>query len=440
MIQNIPTEIVKILAIIILLLTCITMVVSIIVKPTIVIRGRSFSLYWIISLIGAILMIIFVVPISYFFENLLKDTTVNPIKILILFISMSFLSIYLDECGFFSYLADTFLQRFSASPKRFFVGIYLIVSILTIFTSNDIVVLTFTPFILYYSKRARINPIPFLFTEFVAANTWSMFLIIGNPTNIYLAGAYGIDFIEYFENMVLPTISSGIVSLVILYLLFRKELNRKVDLVSPEHEKAKIKDKGLLIIGLSTLGVCIVLLTVSSYINLEMWIITLGLLFINMVATSIYVVAKKEKIHIIFDTVKRGPYQLVPFVISMFTLVLGIQITGITDEISSLLMSVPNITFSYGLTSFLSANIINNIPMSILYSELVSSDIHSVYAAIIGSNLGAILSPIGALAGIMWCNLLKQNNVKFSFAQFVENGLIVSLPSIFICLLVLAII
>lgn len=58
------------------------------------------------------------------------------------------------------------------------------VAILTIFTSNDIVILTFTPFICYFSKNAKINPIPYLVAEF-AATTYSMMLIIGNPTNIY---------------------------------------------------------------------------------------------------------------------------------------------------------------------------------------------------------------------------------------------------------------
>ena len=75
------------------------------------------------------------------------------------------------------------------------------VAILTIFTSNDIVILTFTPFICYFSKNAKINPIPYLVAEFAAANTYSMMLIIGNPTNIYLATSASIDFISYFNTI-----------------------------------------------------------------------------------------------------------------------------------------------------------------------------------------------------------------------------------------------
>ncbi|UKI48946.1 MAG: hypothetical protein L6U99_08950 [Clostridium sp.] len=43
-------------------------------------------------------------------------------------------------------------------------------------------------------KRSKINPLPYLLMEFFAANTLSMALIIGNPTNIYLGFNFNIDF------------------------------------------------------------------------------------------------------------------------------------------------------------------------------------------------------------------------------------------------------
>ena len=77
-----------------------------------------------------------------------------------------------------------------------------LVSVLTVFTSNDIIVLTFTPFICHFAKSARIDPLPYLVSEFVAANTWSMALIIGNPTNIYLMSGTGISFLSYTAKMI----------------------------------------------------------------------------------------------------------------------------------------------------------------------------------------------------------------------------------------------
>jgi len=52
----------------------------------------------------------------------------------------------------------------------------------------------------------------------------------------------------------------------------------------------------------------------------------------------------------------------------------------------------------------------------------------AVYSAIIGSNIGAFLTPVGALAGIMWLNILKEKEVKFTFRDFVKYGVVLALP------------
>ena len=53
-----------------------------------------------------------------------------------------------------------------------------------------------------------------------------------------------------------------------------------------------------------------------------------------------------------------------------------------------------------------------NIPMSILFSNLVSgltgkAYLEGVYSSIIGSNIGAMFTPIGALAGIMFSSFVN---------------------------------
>ena len=64
----------------------------------------------------------------------------------------------------------------------------------------------------------------------------------------------------------------------------------------------------------------------------------------------------------------------------------------------------------------------------------------AIYASIIGSNIGAFLTPTGALAGIMFENLLTKYNVKLTFKEFVKYGAIISVPVIATALLVLFII
>ena len=114
-------------------------------------------------------------------------------------------------------------KRARSSQKALFLYLYITVAVLTVFTSNDIIILTFTPFICYFAKHAGISPIPYLVAEFAAANTWSMALIIGNPTNIYIASSFNIGFFEYMRVMLLPTLAAGLVSFTVLYIIFHKK-------------------------------------------------------------------------------------------------------------------------------------------------------------------------------------------------------------------------
>lgn len=428
--------------IIIAILTCLSLILSILFFPKIKIKNKEINTYWIIGLLGALFMILFqCISFDSVLKSLTSNSSVNPLKILMLFISMTILSIFLDEVGFFRYLASQASKRAKSSQSTFFLILYLLVSILTIFTSNDIVILTFTPFICYFAKNTKINPLPYLVAEFAAANTWSMLLIIGNPTNIYLGTSFGIDFISYFKVMLVPTLLAGSIEIILIYLLFKKQLKQPIIIeVKEEH----IKDKVSLIIGLVHLFSCLVLLVISSYINLEMWLISLISSLSLILCNSIYYLIKKIKFESIEHTFIRLPWDLIPFVISMFIIVISLKEQGISSAISKLLGTNHPI-INYGYSSFLTSNLINNIPMSVLYSTIPNmtdntSQLQAIYSSIIGSNIGAFLSPLGALAGIMFTSLINKQNINYSFSSFVKYGIIISIPTLTIALLGLSIV
>ena len=91
----------------------------------------------------------------------------------------------------------------------------------------------------------------------------------------------------------------------------------------------------------------------------------------------------------------------------------------------------------------LAANILNNIPMTLAFASATAglSGMPLLAAALgtaIGSNLGANLTPIGALAGIMWMTILADKKVRITFPEFVECGLLVTPASLLAFLGVLA--
>ena len=412
-------------------LVCVALVLTVLTNPSINIGKYHIRIfYWTAPVLGSIALLLFrLLPLPVMWEGLTSSGSINPLKILTLFISMTTLSIYLDEVGFFSYIAGISLKFAKTSQLRLFCVLFLLVSVLTVFTSNDIIILTFTPFICYFSKKAEIDPMPYLFGEFVAANTWSMMLIIGNPTNIYLATANGIGFGTYTAHMLLPTLFAGVAAFLLLLMIFRKPLSQPISI---KEEKPAIRDKGLVIIGLLHLVLCTVLLILSSYIGLEMWYITLGFAVSLFLCVTIYKKKKGVKERVLLHTIMRAPWELIPFVLSMFLLVLTLDRYQVTTIISDF-FGTDHLVWKYGIASFLAANVMNNIPMSVAFSSIVShlpeaDRLPAAYASIIGSNIGAYFTPLGALAGIMWSGILNKMGIPFSFRKYISYGIRISIP------------
>lgn len=415
---------------IIFLITCILMILSIQFVPKIKIFKLSISTYWVITLCGAICMILSKsITITEAYHFITSDIQMNPLKLLIFFLSMSFLSIFLDEVGFFKKMAELGLQKAGNSQIKLFVFFYAIISLLTIFTSNDIIILTFTPFICYFSKNAKINPLPYLFMEFIAANTWSLMFIIGNPTNIYLGTLFNITFFEYFKVLVLPTIASGIVSFILLYLLFHKSLKTPIEKVC---ETTKVKSPFLYITGIIHIVICILLLALSNLIQFDMWIISISFTISLSIITLIYDLIHRELN--LYNVLKRLPFALIPFLLSLFILIESLDTSGIINNLLLLIKSTNPLFYTF-VSAFLTP-FLNNIPMTIFMGKLLSKvqsiNLLPIYGTIIGSNFGAFIAPTSSLAGIMWMNQLKKYSIKVSFMKFILIGLMVAIPTLFI--------
>jgi arsenical pump membrane protein len=406
------------------------MIALLVFYPSVKIGRFSFQTFYWPPLVGAILVLsLGLVSGEGVWAALTSDSAINPLEILLLFLSMTFLSIVLDEAGFFSYLASQAVQKAHGNQRILFVSLYVMVSLLTIFTSNDIIILTFTPFLLFFCERGKIDPIPYLIEEFVAANTWSTLFLIGNPTNIYISSAFGLNFFAYFQVMWLPTLFGGVTSFLIMALLFAKKLQTPI---SSAPATVAIKDQPLLVASLLLLSSCIILLACGAYLPWGMWItagVSAGILLLFSLC---YASVHHEKFSLLGEALGRLPYAIIPFLLSMFVLVLCLHEQGVSEALANFLNQGEPI-YSYGFASFFFCNLINNIPMSVLFSDVLSyegSSLQGVYASIIGSNLGAFFTPIGALAGVMWMSILKAHGLRFRFLDFFKYGSLIAIPTL----------
>jgi arsenical pump membrane protein len=59
------------------------------------------------------------------------------------------------------------------------------------------------------------------------------------------------------------------------------------------------------------------------------------------------------------------------------------------------------------------------------------------FAALIGGDLGPRLLPVGSLASLLWYDLLRRHGVTVPVTMFVRVGIILTVPTLTISLLVL---
>ena len=439
----------EIALIIIVAISVIMMIVSIVFDWKLKIGKFNFALYWIICLVGAIISMILLYVFkdpeeNPFMDIFFREGAVNPLKILIIFISCTSISVLLDKIGFFSYIAAIILKKSKSSQTKLFFSFSAVIAILTIFTSNDILILTFTPFICYFSKNAKINPLPYIISEFVCANVWSMFFFIDNPTNIYMCQSFGIEFLPYAAQMAIPTAICGVFSTFLVYLIFRKDL--KIPMTIEEAEIVK-PDSQMLIMGLVGLGIMVTLMAVSNYIpNVELWYVPLVCSVITYIVIAVALIFRKDKRSVgykmIWDALKSLPYALIPFLLSMSVFVAALEKANVMQTIAGFLADKHS--FLTGFIAFFSGNALNNIPMSMMFTSIMSKiqevgtlSNTTIYSVVAASNITALLTPIGSLAGIMFMKILKQNDVKYTFGQFVIYGSIISIPTMALALLIL---
>ena len=441
-------SLVMLVPVLIAAVTALAMILSVLFKPYVSFGKVKVGLYVIICFLGAVAELTFGgLPFGDAFDGITANSAVNPLKILALFLSMTLISVYLGDSGFFHLVAEKVFAcgKGKRASFRLFIILYAVVSLLTVFTSNDIVILTFTPIICIFCKKAGFNPLPFLIGEFVAANTWSITLIVGNPTNIYLAQSAGVSFSEYFKIMVLPAAVAGISALVVLLLIFRKSLfseNATVETPEEVHNFPVRINKPSMAAALVALFGCIFSLAISDVIGVEMWIISVGFAAALFAFNAVYGIIRGEGLLRAASGIKKSPWELVPFVLSMFVIVLALAKSGATEKLSSLLISgekSDGLTFGF-LTAGLS-NLLNNIPASVVMEKIVAGkNLAATFGAVIGTNIGAFITPVGALAGIMWNKILSGHGVKLPFYKFALYGILVAFVSLTLSLVTLYVI
>lgn len=156
-------------------------------------------------------------------DGTIGANNISPIDIMLFFLSLAYIAISIDASGLIRYLAFKVLQWGGDVGHRLFFYLYAFFFCLAGFIGNDPIILSGTAFLAYMTRVSSniTHPRAWIFTEFALANIASAILVSSNPTNLVLAGAFDIKFIDYTANMVVPVVITGIVLFpFLLYIIF----------------------------------------------------------------------------------------------------------------------------------------------------------------------------------------------------------------------------
>lgn len=86
---------------------------------------------------------------------------VVPWQVILIFFAGAYICISIDSTGVLEYASFKIIGLSGGDAKKLYFGLVGLTAVLTIFTSNDIVILTMTPILCYMAKHSRINPLPY---------------------------------------------------------------------------------------------------------------------------------------------------------------------------------------------------------------------------------------------------------------------------------------
>ena len=302
----------------------------------------------------------------------LQSAVESKLGVIAFILAFAMITEGLGRTGYIDYLAYHIAERCQGQTDRLVLYFYLLASVITIVTSNDIVVLALTPIVVALAVQTRIrDPRTMLIFMFIGANTTSMLLIFGSPTNLIFAQTMGINGLAYTVMMIVPTIVAALVTYVVL--------DRIVGLSRLDSNEESAEDDEVAVTAVRQPA------TVMGLIrSTPLGIAGFGLFFFTLAHALAY-----------SDYFAR--------IVQPF----------LQETMGSI--SISNALFST-VASGLSVNVINDLPASALWAESLSnvnfdgevSNMLASMGVLTGVNIGTYVTPIGALAGIIWLRLIRR--------------------------------
>lgn len=367
------------------------------------------------------------------------------------------MAIVLESFGFFYWSAELLTRKANGSGYRLFWLTCLFCFLMTLFVNNDGSILITTPILLMLLRNMRLKPhqkIPYLLSGALVATASSAPIGVSNIVNLIALKIVDMDLYLNAAMMFVPSTIGLLAMTGMLFAVFHPVLPRRLPIQGtwdirpgshPLQERPVSPNRNRMMrnILLFVIGVRISLFA-ASYLQLS--------IPLTAVAGSMLLLGWRwYRLRIPpVDMLKKTPWHIFIFALGMYIIIYGLHNIGLTDWLIAVMRPIVSGSLLYagvmtGVLLTVLSNLFNNHPALMIGTlALTNLDLDplalklSYLSGVIGSDIGALLLPIGTLATLMWMHIVRKGGVRITWGQYLSVSAVVIPVTLIVTLLLLA--
>jgi Na+/H+ antiporter NhaD/arsenite permease-like protein len=358
-------------------------------------------------------------------------------NVIFLLAGMMVLAGGLSKTGFFEFVAGHAIHLSRGQPFRLLIILSLLTAVLAAVLDNVTTVVLLTPVTLSIARTLKVSPFPYLISQIFASNIGGTATLIGDPPNILIGSAAGLDFGAFLANLAPVVVLIMVAFVGIMWVAFGRGMEDdadRLDVLATVDPSAAIKDRPLMIRALTVLGLTLVGFLFHSVLGLEAATIAL------LGATVLMLVGPLDP----HEALRDIEWNTLFFFVGLFMLIEAVVHVGIVGGVADTLADTAggNLTIAtMGILWFsaIASAIVDNIPYTAtaipIVERLIEGGLDGAvlwWALALGACLGGNLTIVGASANIVVANLAARDGHPITFMQFFRYGLGVVVASLLI--------
>lgn len=359
------------------------------------------------------------------------------LNVIFLLAGMMVIAGILARTGLFDWLAVRSVRLADGRPVRLLLILATVTALLSAFLDNVTTVVLTVPVTIAVARRLGVTPVPYLIASVLASNIGGTATLIGDPPNILIGSAAGLDFLAFLVNLGPVTVVIYAVFAVIAYVAWRRHL--KVPSIRDEAaleatEPTTITDRRLLIRALVVCAIVLIGFLFHQALGLEAATVAL-------LGASVLMLVSGIDPHDAFRDVE---WRTLFFFVGLFILVEAVVHVGIIGDIADwLALQVAGDAMLASLTlvwfSGAASALVDNIPYTAtaipVVERLIETGLPATplwWSLALGACLGGNLTLVGAAANVVVANQAAQAGHRIGFFHFLRYGAAVTLSSLLI--------